>query len=74
MVKEITDRYRIGKFCIFHVFGTVCTICHHLYNLNNMKNTHGRVILLVKLLAETCDFSKSNIPLWVLFAFFKLYK
>ena len=25
-----------------------CAIWHHLYNLRNVKNTHGRVLLLVK--------------------------
>ena len=23
-----------------------CAICHHLHNLKNIKNTHGRLILL----------------------------
>ena len=26
-----------------------CTIWYHLYNLKNVKNTHGRVLILVKL-------------------------
>ena len=29
-----------------------CTISYHLYNLKNVKNTHGRVLILVKLQAE----------------------
>ena len=45
-----------------------CAIWHNLYNLKNVKNTHGGVLLLVKLQA------KSNIPPWVFFTFFKLYK
>ena len=28
-----------------------CAICYHLYNLKNVKNTHGGVLLLVKLQA-----------------------
>ena len=28
-----------------------CAICFHLYNLKNVKNTHRRVLLLVKLQA-----------------------
>ena len=28
-----------------------CVIWHHLYNLKNVKNTHGRVLFLVKLQA-----------------------
>ena len=39
-----------------------------------MKNTHGRVLLLIKLQALTCNFTKSNTPPWVFFMFFKLYK
>ena len=39
----------------------------------NVKNTHGRVLLLVKLQAETGNFTKSNIPSWLFFTFFKLY-
>ena len=27
-----------------------CTIWYHLYNSENVKNTHGEVLLLVKLL------------------------
>ena len=27
----------------------LCAIWYHLYNLKNVKNTHGRVLLLVKL-------------------------
>ena len=43
-------------------FGTICTI------KKNMKNTHGVVLLLVKLQA------KSRNPPSVFFMFFKLYK
>ena len=39
-----------------------------------MKNTQGGKLLLVKLQAEVCNFTKSNIPPWVFFTFFKLYK
>ena len=37
-----------------------------------MKNAHGRVILLVKLKAETCNYTKSNTPPCVFFTFIKL--
>ena len=50
------------------------TICYHLYNLKNVKNTHAGVLLLVKLLAKACNFTKSNTPPWVLFTFSKLHK
>ena len=52
----------------------LCTIWYPLYNLKNVKNTHGGVLLFVKLQAETRNFTKSNTPPWVLFTFSKLYK
>ena len=42
-----------------------CTIWKHLYNLKTMKNNNGRVLLLVKLQAKACNFTKSNNPPWV---------
>ena len=30
-----------------------CVIWYHLYNLKNVKNTHGEVLLLVKLQAKS---------------------
>ena len=44
----------------------LCAIWYHLYNLKNVKNTHGEVILLLKLQA-------SALP-WEFFTFFKPYK
>ena len=32
------------------------------------------MLLLLKLQAEACNFTKGNTPPWVLFTFFKLYK
>ena len=50
-----------------------CAIWYHLYNLNSAKNTHGGVLLLVKLQAFlACNFTKSNTPPWVFFTFLKL--
>ena len=40
-------------------------IWYHLYHLKNTKNIHGGVLLLVKLQAEACTFTKSNTPPWV---------
>ena len=40
-----------------------CAIWYHLCNFKKVKNTHGRVLLLVKL-------AKTNTPLWVFFKFF----
>ena len=36
----------------------LCAIWYHLYNLKNVKNTHGEVLLLVKLLAEPATLLK----------------
>ena len=52
----------------------LCAIWYHVHNLKNVKNTHGRVLILVKFQAETCNFIKSNTPPLVFFTFFKLYK
>ena len=43
-------------------------------NLKKVKNTHGWVLLLVKLQAEACNFTKRIIPPWVFATSFKLYK
>ena len=49
-------------------------IWYHLYNLKNLKNTHGEVLLSVKLQTEVCNFTKSNSPPWVFLTFLKLHK
>ena len=51
-----------------------CAIWYHLYNLKNVKNTRGRVLILVRLRASACNFTKINISPWVFFTFLKLYK
>ena len=33
---------------------TLCAIWYHFYNLKNVKNTHGRMLLLV----EACNYIK----------------
>ena len=50
----------------------LCEMWYHLSNLKNVKNTHGRVLLLVKLQASTFNFTKSNTPSWIFLRFFKL--
>ena len=35
-----------------------CASWYHLYNFKNLKNTHGGVLILVKLQAEACNFTK----------------
>ena len=51
-----------------------CAIWYHLRNLKNVKNTHGEVLLSVKLQTKACNLTKSNTSPWVFFKFFKLYK
>ena len=48
-----------------------CTIWYHLHKLKNVKNIHGGVLLLAKLLA--CNFTKSNTRPRAFFTFLKLY-
>ena len=44
-----------NKHVMLRLYVVRCTILYHLYNLKNVKNTHGGVLLLVKLQAEaTC--------------------
>ena len=50
----------------------LCVIWYYLYNLKNVKNTHGGVLLLVKLQTKTCNFTKSSTAPWVFLTFFKL--
>ena len=38
-------------------------IWYHLYNLKNVENTHGGVLLLVKVQAKACIFTKNNTSL-----------
>ena len=52
----------------------LCAIWYHLHNLKNVKNIHERVLLLVKLQALACYFTKSITLPWMFFTFFKLYK
>ena len=51
-----------------------CAIWYLSYNLKNAKNTHGGVLILVKLQAEGCKFTKINTPRQVFFTFFRLCK
>ena len=46
-----------------------CMIWCYSYNLKNVKNTHGGVLILVKLQAEACNFTRIKTPPWVFFIF-----
>ena len=57
-IKDVTNDIRgLAVVC-----ETLYAICHHLYSLKNLKNTVGGMLLLVKMQAEACDFTKSNTP------------
>ena len=62
------------KLLIYNITMMRCAIWYHLHNLKNVKNTHGGVLILVKLQASACNFTKINTPPWVFLTFFKLYK
>ena len=47
----------------------LCAIWYHLNNFKNVKNTHGEVLLLVRLQALACNFTKSATPPSVFFRF-----
>ena len=71
---SITCQERVIHKLFQKAFVMLCGIWYHLYNLKNVKNTHGAVLLLVKLQTEAWNFTKSNTAPWVFFTFFKLYK
>ena len=43
----------------------LCATWYHFYDFKNVKNTHGGMLLLVKLQTEARNFTKTNTPLWV---------
>ena len=54
-----------------------CGVLRNLVSFVQFKKheiIHGGVLLLVKMQASTCNFTKSNTPPWVFLTFFKLYK
>ena len=56
------------------IFVIRCAIWYYLWKLKSVKNTHGGLLILVKLQVEACNFTKTNTPPWVFFTFSKLYK
>ena len=66
-----------NPYWVIHCFVMIvmrCAIWYHLYNFKKVKDTHGRVLILVTLQALACNFTKINNPPWVFFTFIKLYK
>ena len=49
LIKFIPTFKDFGNFYTAESFVMRCTIWYHLCNLKNVKNTHGGVLLLVKL-------------------------
>ena len=58
-----------GCWLVHRYYMMSCAIC----SLKNVKNTHGGVLLWLKLQAKACNFTKSNTPPWTFFTFFKLH-
>ena len=58
----ITFRRKFGVYLIHFcyrgklIYVMLCTIWYHLYNLKTVNNTHGGVLLFVKLQALACNF------------------
>ena len=73
MVNPLSTTFSTAQISIYH-YVKRCAIWYHLYNLKNVKNTHGGVLLLVKLQAKTWNFTRSIIPPWLFFIDFKFYK
>ena len=60
--------FKYFKGCLpLILLGPLLNTSSHLYNLKHVENTHGGILLLVKV-------TKSYTPPWVFFTFFKLYK
>ena len=75
---SLVSRYKLQMHDAFQ--RTLSNICDALRDLvpflqfKERENTHGAVILSVKLQAEACNFTKNITPPWVFFTFLKLYK
>ena len=54
---------------IFLTSDIIPKIVMHLSDLKNVKNSHGGVLLLVKLQASASNFTISNTAQWVFFTF-----
>ena len=73
-VPYYSKQFRILEIQVFggiqiYKYETLCTIWCDLCNLKNEKNTHGGVLILIKLQTETCNFTKSDTPACLFFPF-----
>ena len=72
---KVMDKFSIRKFKhLLNLYVMRCAIWHHLYYLKNLSNTHGGMLILIKLQDKACNFAKSNTLPWVFLTFFKFYK
>ena len=69
---RIGDHFVVNLWRLLKLYQTLCAIWYHLYSLKNMKNNHRGVLLLVKLQAKACNFTKINTSPSVIFTFFKI--
>ena len=75
LMRKLGFKGRNLRFMRQHFFMVMdCAFWYHLHNSKQVKNTHGGVLFLVMLQTKVCTFTKSNIPPWVYFKFFKLCK
>ena len=59
-----------GAKCPLRLFVVRGAIWYHFYSLKNVKRTHAGVLILVKLQAQACNFTKIYTPPWVFFHVF----
>ena len=70
--EQYVSLVNILKFTYIYI--TLCAIWYHFYNVKNFKNSHGGVLLLVKLQTSACSFTESSTSPWVFSRFLKKNK
>ena len=61
------ELFLMGLVLLARAYETRCTIWYHFYNFKKSGKRPSRSVTF-----STCNFTKSNTSLWVLFTFFKL--
>ena len=79
VVLKVGERLRmlliyLRSFPSWNICDVLRDLVPFLYHLKNVKNIHGRVLLLVKLQVSACNFTKRNAPPWVFSTFFEQCK
>ena len=49
--RPLKQQSKVTAVSLSRIFVVRCAICYRFYNLKNVKNTHGGVLILVKLQA-----------------------